>query len=102
MRSGALLGGAGHGSLEGQQAEQRLGQRAPGPVRPGVWQLPLGPEGGERGPGQPEASFVDEKARFPAGEELGVEAVETLDLEVRVQEADNTAEQPLPKALRIV
>src|SRR5262249_12551185 len=54
-------------------------------------QLALDPERRDPGAGEAEAALVHEVARLPPGEELGVEAVEPLDLEPRIAERDRPA-----------
>src|SRR5436190_6082926 len=64
-------------------------------------ELSFEPQGGERNARQAERAFVHQVARFPAGEELGVEAVEALDLKDGVGSAQSVAEhslRPPPRA----
>src|SRR6476661_10340128 len=57
--------------------------------------LPLDPEHRQGRAGQAGDRLVDEVARLPGGEELGVEAVQPLDLEPPVADAQDPREQPL-------
>src|SRR5207244_555062 len=70
-------------------------------VEPRPRELPLDPECSKRSASEPEPALVEEIAWLPAGKELRVEAVQALDLEVAVEDGDDSAEQPLAPAVRV-
>jgi hypothetical protein len=62
--------------------------------------LTLGEEGRESRPGKAADTVVEEVAGLPTGKELGVEVVEAVDLEVRVEQRDNATEDALAAIAR--
>src|SRR5581483_8448240 len=65
-------------------------------------QLALDPHRGQADARQPPLALEDEVARLPARVELRVEAIQALDLEVRVREPGQAADQPLRRVPRPV
>src|SRR5438874_6208994 len=74
-------------TLTSERPEFRPGQHRRLP------QLTFGPERGDAGPRKPEPSLIDQVPRLPAGKELGIEAVQALDLEERIAERDELGER---------